>query len=139
MLYGEYNHNIDAKGRMNFPAKMRDELGASFIVTRWSDDCLAALTEREWNRIAERIQNMPLSETSEIARYMFSNANLVEPDKQGRIMLPASLREAAGLDKDVTVIGVMNRAEIWSTERWNEHKKQLNSSSFEARLKEIGL
>ncbi len=139
MLYGEYNHNIDSKGRMNFPAKMRDELGPVFVITLWEGNCLAAFTDAEWNRISDRIRQLPMSKSKDIVRYMFSNACSVEPDKQGRILIPQNLREAVGLEKDVTVIGAMDRAEIWNTAKWQERKRSMSNDSFEQKLAELGL
>ena len=139
MLYGEFFHNIDAKGRMNFPARMRDELGDRFCITLWSDDCLAVFSSQEWERICERIRNLPLAQASKLQHYIFPNACIVEPDKQGRILLPQNLREGVNLGKDVAVIGVMDRAEIWDKDRWLETKKGYNSKSFEERLEENGI
>ncbi|MBQ4000255.1 MAG: division/cell wall cluster transcriptional repressor MraZ, partial [Oscillospiraceae bacterium] len=88
MLFGEFFHNIDAKGRMNMPAKMRDELGESFCITLWSDDCLAVFSMTEWERICDRIRSLPLAQASKLQHFIFPNACMVEPDKQGRILLP---------------------------------------------------
>ena len=139
MLYGEYNHNIDSKGRMNFPAKMREELGPAFVITLWQGNCLAAFTDAEWKRISDRIRQLPMSQSMDIVRYMFSNACSVEPDKQGRILLPQNLRDAVGLKKDVTVIGAMDRAEIWDTAKWQERKQHMSNDTFEQKLAELGL
>ena len=139
MLYGEYNHNIDSKGRMNFPAKMREELGPVFVITLWQGNCLAAFTDSEWKRISDRIRQLPMSQSMDLVRYMFSNACSVEPDKQGRILIPQNLRDAVGLVKDVTVIGAMDRAEIWDTARWQERKKGMGNDTFELKLAELGL
>ena len=137
MLYGEYNHNLDSKGRMNFPAKMREELGPSFVVTLWMGNCLAAFSEEEWNRICDRIREMPMSQSLDLVRYMFSNACSVEPDKQGRILIPQNLRDAVGLGKDVTVIGAMSRAEIWDTAVWQERKKAMDNATFVQKMTEL--
>lgn len=139
MLYGEFDHNLDSKGRMNFPAKMREEMGPVFVITRWTDSCLAAFSMKEWEKLSEKLSGIKLAEGRDIVRYIFSNACEVEPDKQGRILIPQKLREKAGLVKDVTVIGVMNRAEIWDTENWNKVSSTLDSTSFEERLEALGL
>ncbi len=139
MLFGEYFHNIDQKGRMNFPSRMRDELGERFVVTLWSDNCLAVFSETEWERICDRIRQLPIAKASKIQHYIFPNACYLEPDKQGRILLPQNLRDSAALGKDVAVIGMMDRAEIWDRDRWIENKRNFNSKSFEEHLEENGI
>ena len=139
MLSGEYFHSFDPKGRMNFPAKMRNELGESFIVTLWSDSCLAVFSNEEWNKLCGRIRNLPMAQATKIQRFIFPNACEVVPDKQGRILLPQNLRDGAGLKKDVAVIGVMDRAEIWDLDKWTENKKAQSASSFEQYLEEFGI
>ena len=105
---GQYDYAVDAKGRLNFPAKFRDEMGETFIVTCWLDHCLAAFPAAQFEKIAE------------VTRMLYSSAVEVTPDKQGRIQLPAKLRGYAGLDHDVTIIGNREFAEIWNTAAWNE-------------------
>lgn len=139
MLFGEFFHNIDQKGRMNFPSRMRDELGERFVVTLWSDNCLAVFSETEWDRICDRIRQLPIAKASKIQHYIFPNACYLEPDKQGRILLPQNLRDSAALGKDVAVIGMMDRAEIWDRDRWIENKRNFNSKSFEEHLEENGI
>ena len=131
-LMGTFSHNIDAKGRMNFPTKLRESLGDSFIVTRGLDGCLFVYSQYEWSALEDKIRSMPLSKGKNIQRFFFSNAAEVEADKQGRILIPAHLREYAGLTKDVMVIGAVNRAEIWDKAKWDE----LNSSFSEEMLTE---
>lgn len=118
MLIGTYQHNLDPKGRVTIPAKFREDLGDCFYVTKGLDGCLFVLSATEWQRMQEKMKAMPLAKSVSIQRFFFAGAAEVEPDKQGRILLPQQLREYAGLDKDVTVTGVSSRAEIWDTERW---------------------
>ena len=116
---GQYDYAIDAKGRLNFPAKFRDEMGQTFIVTCWLDHCLAAFPVEQFERVAEKIEEKGLVKGRKVTRMLYSSAVEVTPDKQGRIQLPAKLREYAGLDHDVTIIGNREFAEIWNTESWN--------------------
>ena len=120
MLIGEYQHNMDQKGRVTIPAKFREDLGDLFYVTKGLDGCLFVLSAAEWQRLQERMKAMPIAKSVALQRFFFSGAAEVEPDKQGRILLPQQLRDYAGLDKDVTVAGVSSRAEIWDTARWQQ-------------------
>ena len=120
MLIGEYQHKMDQKGRVTIPAKFREDLGDLFYVTKGLDGCLFVLSAAEWQRLQERMKAMPIAKSVALQRFFFSGAAEVEPDKQGRILLPQQLRDYAGLDKDVTVAGVSSRAEIWDTARWQQ-------------------
>ena len=117
---GQYDYAIDAKGRLNFPAKFRDEMGQTFIVTCWLDHCLAAFPVEQFERVAEKIEEKGLVKGRKVTRMLYSSAVEVTPDKQGRIQLPAKLREYAGLDHDVSIIGNRDFAEIWNTDAWNK-------------------
>ena len=112
MLMGEYNYAIDEKGRLNFPARFREQMGQVFVITRWMDNCLVAFPESEWQLICEKLQGKSLVKTREIQRFLFAMATEVTPDKQGRVLISPSLRTPAGLQKDVTIIGVGKHAEI---------------------------
>lgn len=120
MLIGAYQHNLDPKGRVTIPAKFREDLGDCFYVTKGLDGCLFVLSAAEWTRLQEKMKGLPLSRSVALQRFFFSGAAEVEPDKQGRILLPQQLREYANLTKDVTVTGVSSRAEIWDTGRWQQ-------------------
>lgn len=130
MLIGEYQHNIDAKGRVIIPAKFRDDLGERFYVTKGLDGCLFVLSSLEWKRLEDKIQAMPLSKSRGLQRFFFSGAAEVEPDKQGRILLPQTLRDYAGLMKDVTFIGTSSRAEIWDSEAWSKINAELTEENI---------
>jgi len=132
MLTGEYQHNMDPKGRVTVPSKFREDLGDKFYVCKGLDGCLFVLSQSQWDKLCEKVAAMPLSKGKGIQRYFFSGAAEVEPDKQGRILIPPNLREFAGLDKDVTLIGAAVRAEIWDTRRWQEY----NDSQTEENLEE---
>lgn len=135
---GTYSHNIDAKGRMNFPTKLRESLGDSFIITRGLDGCLFVYSREEWAVMEEKISSMPLSKGKNVQRFFFSNAAEIEADKQGRILIPAHLREYAGLEKDVMVIGAVNRAEIWDKERWNKLNDSFSEDMLTEAMDELG-
>jgi len=138
MLIGEYQHSIDAKGRINFPAKLREELGASFVITKGLDNCLFVYRLEEWKTLEEKTRSLPTSKARQIQRFLFAGAVLVEPDKQGRVLIPQNLREHAGLEADATVVGVSTRAEIWDTARWNALNGELTSESVAEAMDELG-
>ena len=139
MLIGEYQHNIDLKGRVIVPAKFREDLGDHFYVTKGLDGCLFVLSEEGWRNLQEKIQSMPLSKSRGLQRFFFSGATDVETDKQGRILLPQPLRDHASLSKDVTFVGVSSRVEIWDTQRWNQVNSQLTEESIAEAMDELGI
>lgn len=124
MLTGNYNQTMDAKGRMTFPAKLREIIGEKFVVTKGIDGCLFVYSLEDFEARAMKISALPLAQGRNIQRNFMANAVEVEADKQGRILVPQPLRDAAGLSKDIIVAGVSNRCEIWDKQRWDE----LNSS-----------
>ncbi len=130
MLIGEYQHNIDQKGRVIVPVKFREDLGDRFYVTKGLDGCLFVLSPEEWARLQDKIKAMPISKARGLQRFFFSGAAEVEPDKQGRILIPQPLRDHARLTKDVTVIGASSRAEIWDSTHWNEFNSTLTEDSI---------
>ena len=138
MLTGQYTHSIDAKGRVNFPAKLREELGERFIITRGLDNCLFVYSVDEWDQLAAKLHELPISKSAPLNRFFFAGAAEAEPDKQGRVLLPAHLRDYAGLDRDVTIAGVSNRAEIWDSERWEKQNEQLTAQSIATAMDELG-
>ena len=136
MLMGQYDYAIDAKGRLNFPAKFREEMGATFIVTCWLDHCLAAFSSEQFEKIAEKIEEKGLVKGRKVTRMLYSSAVEVTPDKQGRIQLPAKLRGYAGLEHDVTIIGNREYAEIWDTAAWNKTQEDADDD-FTADMEEL--
>lgn len=124
MFMGEYNHSIDAKGRIIVPAKLREGLSDQFVVTKGLDGCLFCYPNDEWNNFEEKLKTLPLTNKSarQFTRFFLAGAAQCEVDKQGRILLPAVLREFAGLDKEVVFIGSASRVEIWSKDKWEECK-----------------
>lgn len=122
MFMGEYKHNLDTKGRIIVPSKFRELLDEQFVITRGLDRCLFAYTQDEWNRIEEKLKQLPLTkkDARKFTRLFFSGATIAEVDKQGRINIPQNLREYAGLSKECTVIGVSSRIEIWDSSTWED-------------------
>lgn len=131
MLIGEYQHNIDAKGRVAVPTKFRDDLGMRFYVTKGLDGCLFVLQQSEWEKLEDKIRQMPISKARTIQRFFFSGAAEVQPDKQGRILIPQPLREHASLNKEVTFIGTGNRVEIWDSAKWTSFNSSITEDSIE--------
>lgn len=120
MFSGQYQHAIDEKGRLTLPAKLRAALATGFVVTRGLDGCLFAFPQEEWSSLAARLTAMSVGDAKarQVARFFFSGACDCMPDKQGRVLLPAHLREYAGIDGEAIVTGMGNRLEIWSTATW---------------------
>ena len=120
MFMSEYNHSIDPKGRVIVPVKFRESLGTEFVVTKGLDGCLFVFPNEEWNIFEEKLKSLPMSnkDARKFVRFFLAGAAVVELDKQGRILIPPVLRECAGLEKDVVVVGVGNRVEIWDKGRW---------------------
>ncbi|MGI6152884.1 MAG: division/cell wall cluster transcriptional repressor MraZ [Christensenellaceae bacterium] len=143
MLFGTYSHNIDAKGRMAMPAKLREELGDKFIVTKGVGKCLFVYSEEEWENFSNKLKDLPLSNAAaqSFARMLFANACECEPDKQGRILLPQRLRDFIGAVKEAVVTGVMNRAEIWSKDGWQAYCDNADEEYEQtmAQLAELGI
>ncbi|MDN4523523.1 division/cell wall cluster transcriptional repressor MraZ [Fictibacillus fluitans] len=123
MFMGEYQHNIDEKGRMIIPAKFRESLGSTFILTRGMDQCIFGYPLEEWQVIEEKLKSLPFTKKDARAftRFFFSGAAECQLDKQGRVNVAPQLREYAKLEKDCVVIGVSNRIEIWSKSIWENY------------------
>ena len=141
MLVGRYNQNIDAKGRVIVPAKFREELGDSFVVTQGLDGCLFVFTNTEWANFEEKLKSLPLAnkEARKFVRFFLAGATLAEVDKQGRILLPSVLREFAALEKDVVLVGVGNRVEIWDKKRWEESTSFDDMDEIAEHMADLGL
>lgn len=130
MFMGEYHHNIDVKGRLIVPAKFRDLLGETFVLTRGLDQCLFGYPLDEWKLIEEKLKGLPLTKKDARAftRFFFSGATECEIDKQGRINIATPLTQYAKLEKECVVLGVSNRIEIWSKDIWEEYFAQSEES-----------
>ena len=125
-LMGTFNQSMDAKGRMTFPARLREIIGESFIVTRGSDGCLFVYSKDEFYRRADMISKLPMSQARDLQRAFMANASEVEADKQGRILIPPALRTFAELDKEVVVAGVSDRCEIWDRQKWDDFNNSVD-------------
>ena len=141
MIYGEYQHNIDKKGRMFIPSKFRDELGERFMVCKGLDGkpCLFIYSMEEWQILDDKIQSLPVASTRQLQRFIYSGAAEVECDAQGRILLPAKLREYANLEGSATVVGVSRRAEIWNSDSWNEESTEYTPESVFNIMEQLGI
>lgn len=122
MFIGEYNHSIDAKGRVIVPSKFRDELDEKCFVTKGLDGCLFVFPKREWEAFEEKLKALPIAnkDARKISRFFLTGAAEIEIDKQGRALIPGPLREFANLSKDVCLVGVSSRFEIWDKKQWDE-------------------
>lgn len=123
MFMGEYSHSLDAKGRLIVPAKFREKLGDTFVITRSLDKCLCIYDMEAWEEFASKLEELPYNAARQrkLARYFLSGAAEAETDKQGRVLIPQNLRAAAQIDKDVVLVGAGKRIEIWSRELWDEN------------------
>ena len=123
-MVGKFNHTVDPKGRLFVPSKLREELGDSFYVTLGLDHCLSVYTEAGWQTIVDKYNALPISQARKM-RFLFANAAKCEPDKQGRFLIPTTLRDYAGLKQDVTFIGQAGHAEIWDTESYDRLEAEM--------------
>ena len=141
MFMGEYNHTIDAKGRLIIPAKFREVLGDEFVVTKGMDGCLFVFDNSEWQVFAEKLRSLPMidKEVRQFTRFFLAGAASVEVDKQGRILLPSVLRDFAGITKDTVLIGVGSRIEIWSKDRWEGTVTYQDMDEISAHMVELGI
>ncbi len=125
MLLGEYEHTLDAKGRLAMPARLRESLGSTFIITKGLDGCLFVYDMEQWHNLEAKLAALPMSRKTarDFTRFLFGGAYEAECDKQGRVLLPAGLRKHAGLEKNAVIVGVGSRAEIWDAARWTEYNE----------------
>jgi len=140
MFMGEYHHNVDAKGRLIVPAKFREHLGETFILTRGLDQCLFGYPLSEWEIIEEKLKALPLTKKDARAftRFFFSGATDCELDKQGRINIASPLMQYAKLEKECVILGVSNRIEIWSKSLWEDYFSESEDSFAEIAENMIG-
>lgn len=144
MLFkGEYNHTIDVKGRIIIPSKFREFLGEDFVVTKGLDGCLFAYPNIEWTKFEDKLNLLPVSNKSarQFTRFFLAGAAACEVDKQGRINIPQVLRDFADLTKEVVIIGVSSRIELWSKERWNEYNNDdaMDMNEIAEQMADLGI
>ena len=130
MFIGEYRHTLDNKNRVIMPAKFREQIGGSFVMTKGLDNCLFIYSMDEWNNIEDKLKGLPMTskDARAFVRFFFAGATECEIDKQGRTLIPNNLKEFAKIDKDVVIIGVSTRIEFWSLEEWNKFNTDANIS-----------
>lgn len=139
-MYGEYEHAVDAKGRMNFPAKLREEFGEHFYIAKsFNEKCLTVYTKESWEKLRESLKDKPSKVALPIERFLFGSACEAEPDKQGRIAIAPALRSYAGITDEVVVVGLVGRAEIWDKASWEEYNNKTTPEDIAAMAEEIGI
>ena len=131
MLIGEYEHSLDVKGRLIMPAKLREDIGDNFIITKGLDGCLFGFSLKEWESFEEKLKSLPLTNKNarDFVRFFLSGAINVDIDKQGRFLIAGNLREYASMDKEVVIIGVGTRIEFWSKDKWKNYSSCDNISA----------
>ncbi len=141
LFSGEYQHTLDAKGRVIMPVKFRASLGDTFVITRGLDDNLFVFDLDEWQKFYEKLSTLPLSNKNSrnFSRYFLASAIECETDKQGRVLIPQPLKEAAKLSKDITIIGNGNKLEIWNSDIWHGHLDTINTDELADNLCELGI
>ena len=137
-MKGEYQHTLDAKGRLFIPAKLREQLGDGFVVTKGLDECLFLYPQKAWDELEQKIRQLPMSKSRGLQRFFLSSAADVTVDRQGRIVIRTTLRSYANLERDVVVIGVGERAELWDARRWNAYTDDLDCESIAQAMEELG-
>ena len=141
MFMGEYNHTVDAKGRLIVPSKFREQLGDEFVVTKGLDGCLFVYENTEWKALEEKLHALPLTNANarKFSRFFLAGATTCEVDKQGRILLPAVLREFAKIDKDAVLVGVGSLIEIWSRDNWNQSNTYDDMEEIAENMEGLGI
>lgn len=141
MLIGEYEHSLDAKGRLIMPAKLRQDMGEKFIVTKGLDGCLFAFSQKEWENFETKLKTLPLSDKNarNFVRFFLSGATECEIDKQGRFLIPNNLRTAANLEKESIIIGVGTRLEIWNKATWEKCDEDISADEIAENMSLLGI
>ena len=142
MFIGEYQHSLDSKNRIVVPSKLREGLGEKFIISKGLDWCLYAYPIDEWQKFEEKLKNLPLTnrDARAFVRFFVAGATEVETDKQGRGLIPANLREYAGIEKEIVTIGALNKVEIWSKEKWESYNESdIDFDSIADKMGDLGI
>ena len=143
MFLGKFLHTVDSKGRVTIPAKFRPNLAGGIVVTRGIDRCLYIYPQAEWDRLAGRVRELPLTkkDARSFVRFLFSEASDCMPDRQGRILIPGYLREYANLDSEIVIAGLDNRLEMWSSSAWHDDNSDLekDAQTLAEKLGELGI
>lgn len=142
MLIGEFQHTLDAKKRVALPAKLRHELGKNAVITKGLDKCLFVYPIKEWEKVAEKLSELPIGQAStrSFVRFFLGGAMHVEMDQLGRVLIPDYLKQYAGLSERVVIAGVYKRLEIWDATRWDSYKSEIEKQAdvLAEKLGEIG-
>ena len=141
MLIGEYEHSIDAKGRLSMPAKLKSEIGDKFVVTKGLEGCLFVYSLAEWQNFEEKLKSFPLTNKNArtLTRFFLAGATECEIDKQGRFLIPNNLREAATLEKEAVIIGVGTRLEIWIKDIWKKCDDNISADEIAENMTMLGI
>ena len=141
MLIGEYEHSLDAKGRLIMPSKLRDDIGEKFIITKGLDGCLFAFSIEEWKNFEAKLRSLPISnkDARAFSRFFFAGAMDCEIDKQGRFLISSNLREFAGLTKEVVIVGMDSRIEIWSKDKWQKCDEDISADEIAEKMEMLGI
>lgn len=142
MLIGEFSHGMDKKNRIIIPSKLRDGLGETFIMTKGLDSCLYIYPKNEWQTFEQKLKSLPLTDKNvrSFVRFFFSGANEMEPDKMGRVLIPQSLLSYAGIEGDVVSVGMMDRVEVWSKEKWEAYNEsEMDMDAIAEKMNELGI
>lgn len=142
MFIGEYQHSLDSKNRIIVPSKLRDGLGDKFIISKGLDGCLYAYPVDEWKKFENKLKDLPLTnrDARAFVRFFVAGATEIEADKQGRGLIPANLREYAGIEKEIVTIGALNKVEIWSKEKWESYNESdIDMDSIADKMGDLGI
>lgn len=142
MFMSQYNHTVDAKGRLSIPSKFREKLGDEFVITKGMDGCLFVYANEDWNEFEQKLSALPTltnKDARQFTRFFLAGAASVDVDKQGRILLPNHLKAYAELERDVVLVGVGNRIEIWSLERWEAMDPDKDMDDIATAMESLGL
>ncbi len=141
MFIGEYEHSVDAKGRLIMPAKLREDIGDKFVVTKGLDGCLFAYSQTEWLNFEEKLKTLPLTNKNarDFVRFFLAGATECEIDKQGRFLISGNLRNYAALEKEVVIVGVLNRIEIWNKDKWNNLDENISADEIAENMESLGI
>lgn len=140
MFKGEFEYTLDDKGRVVLPPRFRQAIGERFTLTRGFDGCIAIYPAAEWAVVEQKLRAEPLA-NRQFVRYLLGSASEAELDRQGRFLVPQSLREYASMQRDVVIVGVINKLEVWSKERWADYLAQAVTDEADLidRMKELNL
>ena len=141
MLIGEYEHSIDTKGRLIMPAKLKEDIGEKFIITKGLDGCLFVYSQKEWQAFEEKLRAFPLTnkDARALMRFFLAGATECEIDKQGRFLISSNLREFANFIKDVVIVGMDSRIEIWSKEKWQQCDSDISADEIAEKMEMLGI